>query len=277
MKAAILIQGEPRFCAEFDQFISNLQGYDRVDWFFYVWKTSPPTSNLVGHDGHKVVAPYWQNIDNREEAVEKIKKLLPANHRVVRFEPIDQNEVPIHQVTENYAQETIQPNVWKMWYSQHKANFMKTEQERAENIKYDVVIRTRPDVAVHGNISADYMKNRFENDKSVVLISQNKKCGYGVFITDLIGISTSENMDIYTDLYNQALEHHARGVIFHPETMLAKHLEHNGLRYESGEFSLEFRNLGHWESTATGETWPGNGVPDWNNDKIYISNFGSWL
>jgi hypothetical protein len=277
MRLAILIQGEPRFCAEFDQFISSIQGYDQVDWYFYLWKTSPPTSKTVGHDGHKLVAPWWQNISNPDLAKEKTKMLLPAGHRIVRFEAVDQNEVPVKEITENYATETNQSNVWKMWYSLHKVNSMKIEQEQAENFKYDAVIRTRPDVALYGDISASNIKSKLDTNNNQILIPTNKKCGYdGVWICDLVGIGTSDAMNAYTDLYNQALDHHARGVKFHPETMLGRHLEHNGLSYPSGDFTIEFRNLGTWHSTATGETWPGNAAPDWNEDKIYISNFGNW-
>lgn len=275
-RLAILIQGEPRFCTEFDQFISSVQGYDQVDWYFYLWKTSPATSYIVGHDGHTVVAPFWQNINN-ELAIEKLKKALPKNHQVIRFEAVDQTEVPIYQLTDNCAPETNQSNVWKMWYSLHKANAMKIEYEQSQNFKYDLVIRTRPDVGLYGNISPEAIIPRIERENNLVLIPGNKKCGYnGTWICDLVGVSSSDNMNIYADLYNQALEHHARGVKFHPETMLGRHLEHNQLRYESGDFTIEFRNLGTWHSTITGETWPGNGAPDWNEDKIYTSTFGNW-
>jgi len=47
MKAAILIQGDPRFCSEFDLFLKNLQGFDQVDYFMYMWKDSPSTVNLL--------------------------------------------------------------------------------------------------------------------------------------------------------------------------------------------------------------------------------------
>ena len=275
MRLAILIQGEPRFCAEFDQFISSIQGYDQVDWYFYLWKTSPPTSKTIGHDGHQLVAPFWQNIDNKELAIDKIKKALPEDHNIIRFEAVDQSEVPFQEVKENYAQETNQSNVWKMWYSLHKVNAMKLEQEQLENFKYDVVIRTRPDVALYGDISAAAIKSRLADNQ--ILIPTNKKCGHsGVWICDLVGIGTSDSMDVYTDLYNQAIDHHSKGVMFHPETMLGRHLEHNGLSYPSGDFSIEFRNQGIWQSTITGDTWPGNGAPDWNDDKIYISKFGNW-
>lgn len=274
MRVAILLQGDPRFCSEFDVFLKNLEGYEQVDWFMFMWKDSPPTANLLAGTGHQVVAPAWQHVD-KDSALNRFKELLPSNHRVVTLELADQNSVKTFPVTENFATETIQSNVWKMWYSQYMANQLKIRHEKENNFTYDLVIRTRPDVALVDKVDLTRIKNQLNNEKDLVIIPQNKRCGYGVFICDLFGISTSENMNVYSDLYNQALSHHERGVIFHPETMLAKHLEFNNLRYGTSAFNIEFRHHGTWKDINTGEMWASNIVPNWDN-KIYISDFGRW-
>lgn len=274
MRVAVILQGEPRFCAEFDLFLKNLTGFSRVDYFMHFWQSSSTTSAFIGTAGHQVVAPFWQNID-RDKALEKFKTLLPLDHHVISLELSDQDQVPVHQVTENFAQETNQANVWKMWYSQYRANISRVRYEYENNFKYDIVIRSRPDVAIIGELNANFMKSHFDNDSSLVLIPRNKRCGYGVMMCDLFGFSTSNNMTVYTDIYNQALEHHAKGIIFHPETMLAKHLTFNDLHYGCSTFDIEFRHLGTWKDLDTGETWPASSVPNWNN-KIYISEFGRW-
>ena len=94
-------------------------------------------------------------------------------------------------------------------------------------------------------------------------------------ICDLFGIANSETMTVYCDLHNQALEHHRAGCIFHPETLLAKHLQYNNKRYWPGDFGIEFRYLGKWKDAETGEEWSSKDVPNWDN-KIYISKFGRW-
>ncbi len=274
MRVAILLQGEPRFCSEFDLFLQNLIGFDRADWFMYLWKDSPQTSNLLGGEGHQVVAPCWQHIE-RDWALKKFKELFPPNHNVAALELADQNAVPNFHITENYAQETIQPNVWKMWYSQYMANKLRVDYENANNFKYDVVIRARPDISLESHLDITFMRGHFNNESNLVLMSQNKRCGYSVFITDLIGVSTSDNMSVYTNLYNEAIEHHKRGVIFHPETMLARHLEYHGLKYAPADFKIEFRRNGRWRDKTTREEWNSIFVPTWSN-KIYISDFGRW-
>lgn len=274
MKAAVLLQGEPRFCAEFDLFLQNLTGYDQVDWFMYLWENNNPTANLMSSHGHRVVAPYWQTI-GKESALDKFKQFLPAGHNVVSLELADQSLVPIIRVESNKCETVIFENVWKMWYSQYMANKLKVAHEQENNFKYDLVVKIRPDVALLNQVDLRHMKQYFDKDPNLVLMSHNKRCGYGVAISDINAITTSDNMNIYMEIYNQALEHHARGCIFHPETMLARHLEHNGLFYASADYGVDFRSLGFWTDITTGQMWESRNVPNWTN-KYYTSNFGRW-
>jgi ribosomal protein S18 acetylase RimI-like enzyme len=274
MKVAILLHGEPRFCAEFDLFLKNLTGYDQVDWFMYLWKNNNSTANLMSSQGHRVVAPCWQTI-NKEWALDRFKQYLPINHNVVSLELADQTSVPVVTVESNKCETVIFNNVWKMWYSQYMANKLKIAHEQENNFKYDLVIKIRPDVALLNQIDLKHMKQYFDKESNLVLMSHNKRCGYGVSISDTNAITTSDNMNIYADIYNQALDHHARGCIFHPETMLAKHLEYNGLVYAPSDFGVDFRSLGFWTDINTGETWKSSNVPTWHN-KYYTSDFGRW-
>jgi hypothetical protein len=274
MKLAVILQGDPRFCAEFDLFLQNLTGYDQVDWFMYLWKNNSPTANLMSSHGHQVVAPSWQNID-RDWALDKFSKCLPAGHRVVALELADQNSVPVVEVESNKCETVIFGNVWKMWHSQYMANQLKVAYEQEHNFKYDLVMKTRPDTALMNQINVGHIKQYFDKDPNLVLMSNNKRCGYGVAITDINAITTSVNMNIYADIYKQAIDHHRNGCIFHPETMLARHLTHNGLHYASLDYNVEFRHLGIWTDITTGETWPSATVPSWHN-KFYTSDFGRW-
>jgi hypothetical protein len=273
MKVAVLLQGEPRFCAEFDQFLENLSEYDSVDYFICTWKNSDVDGRILASQGHRIVPPSWQNIDYNW-AIEKFKELLPAGHQVINLDLIDQNSIQKEPITNNAAVETVQSNVWKMFYSLFKANEAKKEHETKNGFTYDLVIRARPDVALTNVINLRAIRDDL-NTRPSIMIPQNKRCGYGVYICDLFGIGSSANMDTYCNIYNEALDHHARGVIFHPETMLARHLSHHGLSYDPGPFHIEFRYLGLWTDTNTGQTWDGGSPPDLFN-KTYYSKFGRW-
>lgn len=275
MKAAVLLQGDPRFCKEFDKFLESLKGFDQVDYFVCLWKNNYLTANLLNGSGHMVVADSWRHL-NEDWVIDKFKKELPVGHSLVELRLLEQDTVPVHTVTENFAPETRQENVWKMFYSLYQANQLRVEHEKSLDFEYDVVIRTRPDVAVLGELDADYLMSHLDNDNNLMIMPRNKRCGYyGVMICDLFGIGSSKTMTTYCDLYNQALDHHKAGCIFHPETLLAKHLQFNNIRYWPGDFSIEFRHLGKWRDTVTGEEWTSDNVPTWEN-KIYISDFGRW-
>jgi len=273
MRVAVLLQGEPRFCAEFDQFLENLSDYDSVDYFICTWKQSNTDASILGSHGHKLVSTNWQNIDY-DWTISKFKELLPAGHTLVHLDLIDQNTIQHEPLTNNIAVETVQSNVWKMFYSLFKANEAKSNYEKSNSFKYDLVIRTRPDVSLNNKINLREIKELL-GDRSAILIPQNKRCGYGVYICDLFGIGSSANMDIYCNMYNEALAHHERGVIFHPETMLARHLLYHNISFDTGPFHIEFRHLGFWTDRDTGETWQSNSVANWNN-KYYTSKFGRW-
>lgn len=276
MRAAVLLSGEPRFCVEFDYFLKGLKEFDQIDYFVYLWKKSPPTSDFVGSTGHVVIPTFWQDI-NKDLATEKFSKLLPENHNLCSLELADQESVKVFPITKNFALETNLINPWKMWYGWNKVNQLRIDYEKNNNVNYDLVIKTRPDVALMQDINLKDLKVILANNSNLVIIPSNKSSGYdGIWMCDLFGISLPDTMTIYCDLYNQALEHHdSRGVKFHPETMLGRHLQYHGYRYSQGNFNIEFRRFGIWRDIETGQEWPSTTVPTWFG-KSYISDFGRW-
>ena len=279
MRVAILISGDPRFCQEFDIFVEKLKGYDQVDWFFYIWKNSPETNNFSGGTGHQVVSPFWQTATH-DEAISRLKEYLPEKHIVAGFCLADQKSVIMHEILDNYAAETNQSNVWKMWYSQYRANQMRVEYEQGLEFKYDLIIRARPDLVVYEDLDLYVIKNKLDENPDVIVMPLNGHCGYdGVWVCDLLGIGTSETMTIYTDLYNQALDHHRKGVKFHPETMLGRHLEYNNLKYGKMFFNVDIRQSGDWKNNDTGVIYTTAQLVNQRldfKDYTYMSDFGKW-
>jgi hypothetical protein len=288
MKIAIIIHGEPRFCEEFDMLINQVKDIEQVDWFFYMWSNTEQQTyeeivqlrsqlQYPHSQGYTLVAPNWCNIDS-EWAMAKLRSNIPAHHNIVRAEFVDHRGLTFDPPpTDNYAQEIQIDNVCKSWHSLHQVDLLRQQHEAENNFKYDLVIRSRADVAVTSDLDFKSMLGLFATDKSVVLIPNNRCCGYdGVAFCDLFAIGSSESMKVYSDCINQAWEHNRNGVKFHGETMLARHLTNNNIRYNVHNFSVEIRHLGAWHSTATGQTWASGEVPDWSFDKIYKSNFGQW-
>jgi hypothetical protein len=82
-------------------------------------------------------------------------------------------------------------------------------------------------------------------------------------------------MNIYTDLINHALEYNRAGEDFHPENLLACHLNHQKLTTTVADFIIELRWLGDWQHIHTGEVIPVHKIKD-RKDFRYISRFGRW-
>jgi hypothetical protein len=272
MRLAVIIHGEPRFCEEFDHLIERIKDVEQVDWFFYLWsETEYPTdeeiikertTNAHPHTyGFNVVAPKWRSI-NRDWAMQKLRENLPAHHNIVRAEFVDHRTMSFAPIEENYAEEVNLTNICKNWYSLKQVDLFRQQYEKDNNFTYDMVLRSRADIAITSDLNLSEITNGLHYDKSVIFIPSNRQCGYhGIHFCDLLAIASSKNMTVYSDLIDQAWEHHRNGCIFHGETMMARHILNNGLQYRSAGFTIELRWLGQDHAEPGG---------------IYISKYGRW-
>lgn len=258
MRVAVLIQGEPRFCREFDLFLDRLKGYDEVDYFFCLWETSQPVSDYWRTRQSVLVAEPWANID-KSWALKKLQNNLPCNHHVTSLKLVDQNSLTFPEVL-NVGVGVNSANLWKMMYSLYMVNDLKKDYELTHKFKYDLVIRARPDVMLHDYLDLTKIKERIDNNSSLVALPNNTRCGMPIPISDIMAISSSENMDAYCNLYNRVQEYLSKGVDFHPETLLSHHLSQYNINFsEYFDYLVDIRHLGE---KLGGEQ--------------YISDFGRW-
>jgi len=258
MRIAVLIQGEPRFCKEFDLFLERLKGYDQADFYFYLWKKSQPISDYWRSKESILVADPWLDID-QEWAINKIQSNLPPNCNLIKLELADQNNLTFSEIKENQSG-VNKDNLWKMMYSLYKVNELKTEYELKNNFVYDLVVKARPDLMLHNDLNLNFIKTQIDRNNRLVALPDNTRCGARVPISDIMAISSSKNMDIYCNLYNEAYEYYTSGITFHPETLLACHLLTYNLDFSQHfGYNIDIRKLG---KTLDKEK--------------YISNFGRW-
>lgn len=252
MKIAILIQGEPRFCKEFDVFLENLKDTKHeYDWYFWLWGPNPGPEV----HGFNLIADCWRNY-SAEWATEKLQSLLPPNHKVIRVEVHPQTDLTFPVIT-NKAGETNQTNVWKMFYSMRNAEKLRTDSGRV----YDMVIKARPDIGTI-NLDVDRCFQRLISEPNQVLMCK-EEChhfGYwGTKVNDWLAISLPHVMTTYCGVYEKILEYCSRGFIFHPESLLSRHLHENAIKITYEEFEVSLRQIGHVDE----------------NHK-YWSDFGRW-
>jgi hypothetical protein len=253
MRIAITIYGEPRFCKDLDLFLERLVGYDQVDWFVYIWEKNQDTSDYFRTQGSKLVAPFWQNV-NPTLALEKMKNNLPAHHNVIDFRVADQNSLIFPEIT-NHDGETNINNFWKEMLGHYKCDQLRQQYEQANNFKYDMVFKSRPDLMIHDCLDCAVINPMLQHG---VVTPNNTRCGYGVYFSNIFAIANSDTMSKYSDAYNQAKKYHDAGCIFHPETLIAKHLTVNGISYNPGPFNVDVRQTGR------------------RMDNKYFSEFGRW-
>jgi len=223
MKVAILISGSPRFCAGFDTFVHGLTGFDTADWFVDLWSDNPRPDKL-GHENHVLVSPSWRKID-QEWAENKITSNLPNNHQLTALSLYDSNLIEYPTITGPQVHHVNFPSIWKMHLGWNRVGSL----WQSTGNQYDLVIRARPDVCLNSPLNLITIKNLLDQSPNHVLVARDGQHGYGYNTNDVVAISLPNNISIYTDLINHSIEYNTKGIMFHPETLLAYHMHCNGL------------------------------------------------
>ncbi len=119
-------------------------------------------------------------------------------------------------------------NYFPMMHKIYRANELKRNAEKLNNRKYDLVIRTRPDLIYPNNLdfNRDYNKKIWIAKENYHVKNKEFPSEDGWNIPDLFACSNSENMDYYSSLFLNL------GGIFN-----------NGMTSECAE-----RMLGYWLS-----------------------------
>lgn len=122
--------------------------------------------------------------------------------------------------------------IMSMFYSIYKANELKRNYEDKFNIKYDVVIRTRPDVLYSSNIDIPINMN---SDRLYVPIH-----GDFLGLNDQIAFGSSEIMNKYSNIYNRVDELLSNGSWMNPEVLNRRNIEslHIGVNRFNLNYSL---------------------------------------
>ena len=227
MRIAVLISGSPRFYTGLDTFINNLSGFETADWFVDLWKNNPHPDKL-GYDNHILVAPLWRQVD-QEWAVNKIKSNLPPNHRLADLSVYDNDLIEYPVITGPQVHHSNFSSIWKMHLGWKRVDTLRQSYENQNKIKYDLVIRARPDNCLKNILNLTTVKNLLDQCPKCVFVSKHGQHGYGYTTNDFIAITSPDNMSIYTDLVSHSIKYNNTGVIFHPETLIAYHMHYNGL------------------------------------------------
>lgn len=228
MRVAIQICGLPRFSREFDHFLTNIIGYTEIDYHFLFWNNDPKYDSRT--------PPDWP-VNNINESIDKIKRFLPDNHNIATYEinsqpHFDQNK--IYRLTP-WSQKN---NILSMYYGIKTVNDQRKLYENKRNFKYDLIIRTRPDIGLQKIIDLKLIKDYLNNNVNHVIMPANERHGMGVSpVNDFFAIALPNIMDIYSSAYDYIDQYNSEGMILHGETVLGYHLQKNNIYCPSTNFN----------------------------------------
>lgn len=249
LKIAAMISGEPRFTEDFDVFLDKTANYT-IDWYIMLWQTSGDVSN--SHFKHSLVPNFWKNI-NYEKSYERLSNFLPTTHNLAKLELLDQTQFQLDWEVK-LTDKNVRPNsCWLMFQGLKQVNNLLPD---ATN-EYDLVIRTRPDLSIDREINLYEIYEFLKKSPKTVIMPKNFWFGHGPIANDIFAIATPEVMKIYCDVVSSIPKFQAEGKIFHPETMLAMHLENHGIHLKRHDFEAELRYI-----NATEDRFPSFGR--WN-------------
>jgi hypothetical protein len=227
LKVALCISGQMR---NYEQTYHNLYRFIikplSPDIFIHTWDNrgcSPVVTKRVESVLHYKQQTYnkyyFQQID--EDSIKKLynpKKIVIEKFLESYKEEIENVKIP-KWILDHYKEKTMgnvkDGNVWPschihsylpMFYKIMKANQLKTEQEKEQNFKYDLVIRFRTDLIVH-KIPFDCFKKLNTlwcniNTGSPPVPGTNKSQ-----VSDRFAFSNSNNMDIYCSVFDHLNEY----------------------------------------------------------------------
>lgn len=198
MRIALCLSGQPRFIKLGYQFIKKylLDNNNNIDIFLHAWYNpldvdKPYNSAQLYSSGH---VGYVEK-DTDLFLVDNFKPKKYIIEPQIDFSEYSKN-LPNHQ---NAKKEIM----CSIFYSIFKSNELKKKYELENNFNYDLVVRTRYDLAYFDNINFfDYMDNlnkihvlkNYQEDQDMF----NSSCNP---MPDIFSFSNSKNMDIFSSVF----------------------------------------------------------------------------
>jgi hypothetical protein len=210
MKVCLLLSGGMRNATEtFTSFKSNILERYNTDVFISTW--------------------------NCHNVYESINLFNPISFDVENYEAGFQSK---WETLVNHNQHKLETNanlvsMISMWYKTLRVNQLRTQYENLMGFKYDLIIKTRPDIKIEEPIN--------------LIQSPNLSIPYGWDwsggINDLMAWGNQSNIQMYCELFYMfnALANYMDKI--NPETMLREYLNIKNIKTERPEIDLTLRDI----------------------------------
>ena len=235
MKIAVCISGAVRYPHLGLRSIQKIFPNEYVKIFIHTWKIKNrdaflnTISGLEYKEIDKTVETNISCLENYD-----YEKLLIENYEDCekKFQTLFSN-LKFFPATDLEDQPRTDVGPISMHYSIHKANELKKEYEKENNIIFDWVIRMRTD--------SDFLHDCL--DLNSLTEELNIPCGEdwaSNSINDQFAVGTSHAMNLYSNLYNNI--HYTQSCKYYPETILYSHLKNMNLNPYRIDFPVRINN-----------------------------------
>jgi hypothetical protein len=230
MRTALLISGLPRFSADFDSQLENLQNSE-IDWYVVLW-----SKNIVNDPK---LSSNWREVETIDDARSLIEPYMPSHHAIKHIEFLNPEEYSI--LPRDYQPMNSNPfNVWQQY------NILKVcDQRRKESgIIYDLVIRSRPDVGLNKPLDLVWIRDQLRSFPNSIFMPDNFRFGYDPGFCDQFAVGLPYVMGVYCEAINYFDNLYEQGIYYNPECLLQTVINFHGIEYPKTGF--EISRGGHW-------------------------------
>jgi uridine kinase len=217
MTVAILISG---YLRSYDNIINFIKTeinpyFKQCDTFIHITKNENKEDK------------YFNRIDEENDIKSIISSINPKSILI--------------ESNETYSTNTNINSTINQWGKLYRLNEIKKSYENIKNVKYDIVIRLRPDLNIEKNdmFKIPYTKNKIyiPKDSKMDISKLIKKTDN--FICDALAFGDSDIMDKYFSIYKDLINNIDKyGYV--SETLLFNHLNRVGLEYETIDIKYSF-------------------------------------
>jgi len=212
MKTALLISGNPRFSADFDSQLENLQNSD-IDVYIVFYRRPEGLDPKISLN--------WCNLEDGDQIRKKLKNHLPSNYAIKHAEVLDENyfgPLPFDYESHN----STPHNVWQQY------NILKyCDSVRRRTDHYDLIIRSRPDLGLSQPIDLLLAYQTLLNNPNLVFTPNNQRYGYVIDkdgcrtgFNDQFAIGLPHVMTLYCNSVDYFHQLYMEGIKYNPEYLV---------------------------------------------------------
>lgn len=230
MKTALLLTGNPRFSADFDSQLNNLQNSD-IEVFICFWRRPEGVDPKL--------SPNWCNLKDGGDVYKRLLPHLPSNYRITVCEVLEDSMFPpMHTEYEPYNSTPV--NVWQQY---------KLLQYAFQSVKqlgyFDLVVRSRTDLGLSEPIDLALAHKCLLQSPTCIYTPRNQRYGYEPNFNDQFAIGLPHIMDIYCNSIDRFDELYRRGIKYNPEYLLQTNLMDHGITWPDTSWEI-VRDPAHW-------------------------------